>query len=90
MTNLNCTVCGAAVDQCACPDLDDRLRAIAHDPEGEVMFKWCLRCDRHFARCGCVPTECAVIVGGHVLTAAELVKLRDGHGRRVVVDLHAR
>ena len=43
-----CGICNTDVKDCTCPDADERLKAITH-----VAFKWCSKCDKHYARCRC-------------------------------------
>lgn len=43
-----CAKCNNELGDCVCPDIDDRLRAL-----DMVILKWCLTCDKHYARCKC-------------------------------------
>lgn len=48
---FGCNKCGNDVGACTCPDIDQRLREASDSPH--VMIKWCLTCDKHYARCRC-------------------------------------
>lgn len=85
MTSLSCTVCGATVDQCACPDIDARLRKSFHDPTGTyVMAKWCRRCDKHYARCTCERPDFYILSAGQDISHQTF---RMADGTIVVPDL---
>lgn len=45
---MHCGICGTDVGQCTCPDIDERLKSLTL-----VLMKWCLECDKHYARCKC-------------------------------------
>lgn len=64
-----CTKCGQRLDACTCPDIDARLHTLAYAPDGAVAFRWCQRCDKHYARCRCVAPQWRVIVGGKVMSS---------------------
>lgn len=49
-SDLECNVCRKNVRDCQCPDLRERLRGATGD---HVAFRWCSRCDHHFAKCEC-------------------------------------
>jgi len=66
-TPLVCNRCGVSVAICACPDMDQRLRECC-DHE-HVAFKWCLSCNRHYARCRCKEPLFGVRTGGKTMNA---------------------
>ena len=78
-----CTVCDTTVDKCTCPGIDAELKAIAFNPEGHVMFKWCRKCDKHYARCKCTPPEFFCVFRGEDLQGQTF---KDGNGKDVVID----
>jgi hypothetical protein len=88
MTPLTCTVCDRAVSDCRCPDIDDRLRRIAHGREmTDVMFKWCRRCDKHSARCLCATPQFFIISADQDVTATARRGLPNAAGGFTVPEL---
>ncbi len=49
---LFCTVCSTGIRECVCPDADQRLADLM-SPGGPYIFRICLNCDKHYARCHC-------------------------------------
>ena len=49
-----CIKCQSDVAYCVCPDIAERMRAIASHPAFAV--KWCLECDKAVALCDCFDT----------------------------------
>ena len=47
-----CSKCNHDLNECVCADIDTRLRELS-DKGSHMMFKWCLTCDKHYARCRC-------------------------------------
>ena len=47
-----CAVCQKDLSECTCSDIDERLAKLA-DPKGNVVYRMCLVCGRHYARCKC-------------------------------------
>jgi hypothetical protein len=74
MTALSCTVCGRPLNDCQCPDIDERMRKLVHDDECRVMIKWCRKCDKHYARCLCGTPEFFIIYQNEDITD----KVKDG------------
>lgn len=56
-----CGICNKDLIECACPDLKERLRAIAQSPH--IMLRWCKKCDNHYALCKCEQPEWIVKTG---------------------------
>lgn len=52
---MTCMKCNQHVSKCTCGDIKERLAAIANHPN--IVVKWCLICDNHYARCRCVEPE---------------------------------
>lgn len=88
MTPLTCTQCGRSISDCQCPDIDDRLRRIAHGRlMTDVLFKWCRGCDKHYARCLCATPQFYIISAGEDVTATAQRGLRDLADGFTVPDL---
>jgi len=50
---MRCGTCKKELRDCDCPDVDERLRRVAYDPDSVCSSHWCLSCDRHAERCTC-------------------------------------
>lgn len=48
-----CTKCNHDLKKCVCPDLQDRLKRL----DGVLVYKKCLICDQHYAKCKCEKPE---------------------------------
>lgn len=92
MTPMRCTKCHTTIDKCACPELDDHLREIMHDPKSPIAVKWCRTCNKHYARCKCETPEFYILQGGKDVTADYTgpKAVRNMLGDRVVPDLTKR
>lgn len=88
-SDLVCTAEGGIpITQCTCPDADARLK---HASESEhVIFKWCRRCDRHFARCDCPPPLDFYMRSGGKEVPVPPGGFKTAAGGRVIPDLTAR
>lgn len=64
---LTCTVCNVPIGDCICEGVDESLKKVAFDPNGHVAFKWCRKCDKHYARCKCEQPDFAVVARGKFL-----------------------
>lgn len=64
MSSMTCGKCNHGIGDCICPDADQRLRE-ASDSEF-ILFKWCRKCDKHYARCKCEEPDFGVRSGGVV------------------------
>ena len=73
---------------CQCPDRDEQLRKIAYDPKSYVAFKWCRKCDKHYARCKCEQPEFYAILRGKEIDVSN--GLQSLAGNRVAPDLTKR
>jgi len=58
-----CTTCRHTIGACTCPDADQKLHDLAYG-DAPLTFKWCLTCDRHYARCQCATPDFYVIANG--------------------------
>lgn len=47
-----CSKCSRDLKNCVCPDIDERMRGLT-DKGGPLAAKWCMICDKHYARCRC-------------------------------------
>jgi hypothetical protein len=87
MSDIRCTICNQSVETCSCAETDARLKATSESPN--VMFKWCRRCDRHYARCRCEAPAFYLRSGGQEVPIPD-----DGFlslsGQRVIPDLKER
>lgn len=81
---MTCGVCGQDVATCACADQDARLRQ-ASDGDA-VIFKWCRKCDKHYARCRCQEPDFGIRTGGQVYGPEYLDSAQTLDGRRVRID----
>ncbi len=53
---MTCNQCGAAdLMSCTCEDLNARMRFVTDG--ADVAARWCAKCDRHYARCGCTEPD---------------------------------
>jgi hypothetical protein len=86
---MTCGKCGAVIDECLCPDIDARLREIANDPDGYVVFKWCRLCDRHYARCTCGAPDFYVLGAGKEWPVPK-GGYKNAEGGRTIPDLTRR
>lgn len=46
-----CNQCGNLLESCTCPDIDERLASLRNAPH--FIYKMCLKCKKHYARCRC-------------------------------------
>jgi len=46
-----CMKCQHDLQECTCPDIAERLRAISSSPN--ILSKWCIVCDKHYSQCTC-------------------------------------
>lgn len=86
-SDLVCVQCGQNIADCPCADQDRRLRELAQS--SGVAFKWCRKCDKHFARCKCEEFEFYLILNGKDVTE-EMMGARNLLGQRVFIDLTKR
>jgi len=49
---MHCGRCNNPLNECTCPDIDERMRELT-GPGSHLLAKWCLNCDKHYARCRC-------------------------------------
>jgi len=63
-----CVTCNTDVHDCTCPDIDDRLRELT-GASGPLLARWCLACDKHYARCRCTEPLFGVRTGGKTMNA---------------------
>lgn len=47
-----CMTCQKELTDCVCPDIDERLARIS--TSRHFVYRACLRCKKHYARCRCV------------------------------------
>lgn len=47
-----CDKCDKDLHECVCSDIDQRMKELT-DEGGPLIAKWCLSCDKHYARCRC-------------------------------------
>jgi len=87
---LTCGICNTGIGDCTCPGRDDQLRAVAYNPESHVAFKWCRKCDKHYARCRCDPPEFYVILAGKDQTTHFMQGVTTLGGNRIAPDLEKR
>ena len=50
-----CGKCQNDLSECTCPDIDERMASLKNSPY--LAFKWCVKCDKHYARCRCAEPE---------------------------------
>lgn len=81
---LTCGTCGKRIAECTCKDQDERLRQ-ASDSD-YVIFKWCRKCDKHYARCKCEVPDFGVRTGGVVHGPEYLEGMRNLDGNQVRID----
>lgn len=48
-----CTICQADLSQCTCDDLEERLRSATEALDGKLVYRYCKKCDKHYAKCQC-------------------------------------
>ena len=46
-----CNVCDKQLNLCQCPDIDERMKAMAETIGNSLS--WCVSCDHHWQRCKC-------------------------------------
>lgn len=46
-----CAKCNHELSDCACPDIQERLRSLSRSPN--IISRWCLTCDKHYSQCKC-------------------------------------
>ncbi len=46
-----CGKCNNDLSECTCLDVDERMATLKNSPY--LAFKWCRKCDKHYARCRC-------------------------------------
>jgi hypothetical protein len=63
------------------------LRTMAYDQHSHVVFKWCRKCDNHYALCKCDPPEFYVICRGKDVTNQGFTNIL---GNKVEADLTKR
>ena len=49
---MGCSKCNKDLNECICPDIEERLKELT-GKKGPLIAKWCLNCDKHYARCRC-------------------------------------
>ena len=47
-----CVKCQKELGDCTCPDINERLASLAASPH--FVYRACLRCGKHYARCKCI------------------------------------
>ena len=50
-----CIKCQLGLDECNCPDIDQRLASMKNDKI--FIYKMCRNCKKHYARCKCVTED---------------------------------
>lgn len=86
-SDIVCFVCHLTLGDCTCEDADQRMREATN--AHELLMKWCMVCDKHFARCKCEKPHFGYRTGGKVFEfPAEGMLTLDG--RRVFPDPHTR
>lgn len=63
-SDLHCTVCNQNIAECTCPGVDDKMYAMAMDPNSHFAAKWCVGCNRYWARCRCAEPQFRLYMGG--------------------------
>lgn len=48
---MTCNICDKYLSACSCPDIDERMAAMAKSPSNSMS--WCITCDKHWQRCQC-------------------------------------
>ena len=46
-----CAICQLELDECICPDIDQRLASMRNDKV--FIYKMCRTCGKHYMRCKC-------------------------------------
>jgi len=52
-----CTICKTPVSQCTCEDIEERLRSVAEGPNSKFVYRYCKKCDLHYAKCQCAAPD---------------------------------
>lgn len=52
---MECGKCRCTLDKCTCPDIDERMASLRNSPH--FIYKMCLKCQKHYLRCGCEDPE---------------------------------
>lgn len=63
-SELSCDACNRNIADCICPDIDERLRVAATDLESNFIAKWCVGCNKYWARCRCAAPQFRIFSGG--------------------------
>lgn len=71
---MECGKCLNDLHDCACADVDERLRS-ATDLDG-FAARWCMECDKHYARCRCAEPIWGIRVGGKVNVVTDWEQFR--------------
>lgn len=69
---MYCVSCSNYLDSCICTGRDESLKRLAFDPQGQVAFKWCRSCDKHYSRCKCEWPKFFFICGGKEIPITEV------------------
>lgn len=46
-----CNECHKQLDECPCPDIDNRMKELAMNEHNSLL--WAICCDKHYQRCKC-------------------------------------
>lgn len=84
MTIMICTICQLELDECICPDIDERLASLRNDKY--FIYKMCRNCKKHYARCKCVVKDWTTSHEGVEMADVEKMKtlgdlLKEEHRR---------
>jgi hypothetical protein len=60
-----CMRCNVDLAECSCPDIDQRLKDASDSAHQAV--KWCMVCDKHYARCRCEEPVFGIRTAGKVM-----------------------
>ena len=62
-----CGKCNKDLQECICFDIDTRLLELSNKG-GSFLFKWCLNCNKHYARCRCKEPLFGIRTDGKVMS----------------------
>ena len=64
-----CTECQLQLDECNCPDIDERLASLRND--AQFVYKMCRTCEKHYARCKCEKSDWTMSIDGLEMSDVE-------------------